>query len=167
MKELIGIALAIALSMAGAVYFVPNISTKMLNQSILSSNDFVNGLRNTALDFASLSPTQDYQNISMEQVKTKKLIPSNSVVVGTGSTSKLTPPYDAKQAITIADPNSASTTDQGKQFIITINASASKLDPDEKQIWEDKLKSNFERAGGLVTSYTTTNADAIISVTFE
>ena len=167
MKDLIAIALAIALSLAGAVYFIPNISTKMLNQNILSCNDFVNGLRNTALDYASLNTTQDYQGIAMDDLKTKNLIPSNSVIVGTGTNAKLTPPYDTKQTITITDPNSASATDQGKQFRITIDASASKLDADEKQIWEDKLKSNFERAGGTVTGHTATSADGIISVTFE
>jgi len=167
MKDLIAIALAIALSLAGAVYFIPNISTKILNQNILSCNDFVNGLRNIALDYASLNTTQDYQNITMDDLKTKNLLPSNSSISGTGGTSKLTPPYDTKQTITIEDPKSTSTTDKGKQFKITIDASASKLDADEKQIWEDKLKSNFERAGGTVTGHTATKADAVISVTFE
>lgn len=167
MKDLIAIALAIALSLAGAVYFIPNISTKMLNQSILSTNDFVNGLRNNALDYASLNTTQDYQGISMDELKTKKLIPANSVVTGTGATAKLAPPYDAKQTISITDPNSASASDKGKQFKISVDASASKLDTTEKQTWEDKLKSNFERAGGTVSDYDATGADAKISVTFD
>ena len=167
MKDLIAVGLVILLGLAGAAYFLPKGSTKLLNQNILLTNDFVNSVRDMATDYASLNPTQDYQNINVKALQDKNLLPSNATVTGTGNASTITPPYDQKQKISVIDPNSASATDKGKQYKVTVDATASKLDNSEKQVWEDKLKANFERAGGTVSDYEASNADGKISVTFE
>jgi hypothetical protein len=167
MKDLIAYGIVILLSLAGGAYFLPKGSTKVLNQNISATNAFVNTLRDMATDFSSVNPTQDFQNISMEELASKNILPTNITITGTGSSSSINPPHDTKQVVKISDPNSASATDKGKQYQIDIDATASKMNADDKQVWEDKLKSQFELGGGKVSNYTSTNADGRITVTFE
>lgn len=167
MKDLLAYGLVILMGLAGTAYFLPKSATKMLNQNILMTSDFVNSLRDMATDYSSVNATQDFQNINIQALDTKNLLPSNATISGTGATSYIVPPHDAQQKVYIVDPNSASATDKGKQYRITIDATASKMNAEDKQVFEDKLKSNFERGGGTVTNYESSSADGQISVTFE
>jgi len=168
MKDLIAIGLVILLGLAGAAYFLPKGSTKLLNQNILLTNNFVNNLRDIATDYASLNPSQDFQGINMAELKDKNLLPTNADIQGSGDSSYIVPPYDYKTKIYVIDPNSGDATLKGRQYKITIDATGSdKIKATDRQIWEDKLKSNFERDGGVVSDYQSSNADGKISVTFE
>lgn len=167
MKDLLVAGVLILMGVAGAAYLVPKSSTKLMNQNILLTSDFVNTIRDMATDYSTVNTTQDFQNISISALDTKNLLPTNASVSGTGTTSYIVPPHDLQQKIYIIDPNSASATDKGKQYKITVDSTASKMNSDDKQVFEDKLKSNFERAGGTVSDYTASGADGKISVTFE
>jgi hypothetical protein len=166
-KEMIITGILLVLSMIGGSFLMVKGSTKILTKQITSTIDQVNTVRDYASDFIQLSPTGDYQTINFEKLKEKDILPTNLTVNGTGDSSNIKSPYDQLQTMALIDPNSSSSTLKGKFIRITIDSSSSKFTDTEKQNWEDKLKSAFENAGGTVSGYDTTNADAIISVTFE
>ena len=166
-KEMIITGILLVLSMIGGSFLMVKGSTKILTKQITSTIDQVNTIRDYASDFIQLSPTGDYQDINFEKLKEKDILPTNLTVNGTGDNSNIKSPYDQLQTMTLNDPNSSSSTLKGKFIRITIDSSASKFTDTEKQNWEDKLKSAYENAGGTVSGYDATNADAVISVTFE
>lgn len=155
------------LALGGIIYVVPKASTKTLNQNIVQTAGFVSTLRDEATDYASINATQDFQSISMDTLNTKGILAGGMAVNGTGSTSYINPPYEQKQKITIFDPNAGSSTDAGKSYEITIDASGSNLTANNKQVWEDKLNAQFQLSGGVVSDYQSSGADGKISVTFQ
>lgn len=166
-KEMIITGILLVLSMIGGSFLMVKGSTKILTKQIASTIDQVNTIRDYSSDYVQLSPTGDYQNINFEKLGDKDILPNNLTVNGTGDSSTIKSPYDQLQTMNLTDPNSSSATLKGKFQKIKIDSSASKFTATEKQNWEDKLKRAFENAGGTVSDYDSSNADAVISVTFE
>ena len=167
LKELILYGIVAILTIMGGSFVIGKGSTKILTQNIAQTTGQVNTIRNFASDYTQLNTTGDFVGINMEAFGTKKILPSGLTITGTGDASTITSPYDKLQKMLIIDPNSASATLKGKQYKITIDSTLSKMDADAKQVFEDKLKSNFEASGGIVSDYDASSADGKISVIFE
>lgn len=121
--------------------------------------------RSYCSSYSVIVPTLDYQNINIKTMQDKNLLPKNSVVSGTGSTSTMAMPFDKRILMSIEDPNSGSATLKGRSYQVKLDASGS--DIGNLQNFEDSLNTHLSNLGATMSGYTSTGADGVISATFE
>lgn len=128
---------------------------------INSSTQFMGTLKHVAGQYTAFSTTQDLQNISMSEVKTKGLLKSYTLY-GSGNSSYIEASFDKKIRFSMQDADG-----DGNAVLITMDASNKWSDATDRQNWEDSMSSKISKSGGTVSNYESSGADGIISARFE
>ncbi len=164
-EMIIYVFLGVLIAMGLAVGY-PKLSAQLLISKITSTTDLVGTLRTISKQYIAVNDTQDLQNITIEELDNKNLVPSNFSISGTGAASYMLAPFDKKIRLSLSDPNSG-TASAGNSVQITVDAANLGLGTKDRQIWEDTLKRNIEAAGGSATGYDASGADGVINAIFE
>lgn len=128
---------------------------------INSSTQFMGTLKHVAGQYTSFSTTQDLQNISMAEVKSRGLLKSYTLY-GSGSSSYIEASFDKKIRFSMQDADG-----DGNAVLITMDASRKWSDPIDLQNWENSMSASISKGGGTVSNYEKSGADGIISARFE